>query len=153
MLKNRMIFTALPILAIFKKKKTKKKAEIEKKVKKGYVISIVSPKGGVGKTVTAVNLALALSTEFDKKVVAIDTNITTASLGFHFNIIYPVASIYDILKKNFSIKWAIHHYSDNLDIIPASIAIEKRDRDINNCLLYTSPSPRDISGSRMPSSA
>ena len=25
--------------------------------------------------------------------------------------------------------------------------------DINNCLLYTSPSPRDISGSRMPSSA
>ena len=24
---------------------------------------------------------------------------------------------------------------------------------INNCLLYTSPSPRDISGSRMPSSA
>ena len=23
----------------------------------------------------------------------------------------------------------------------------------NNCLLYTSPSPRDISGSRMPSSA
>ena len=25
--------------------------------------------------------------------------------------------------------------------------------DIENCLLYTSPSPRDISGSRMPSSA
>ena len=25
--------------------------------------------------------------------------------------------------------------------------------DSNNCLLYTSPSPRDISGSRMPSSA
>ena len=24
---------------------------------------------------------------------------------------------------------------------------------LNNCLLYTSPSPRDISGSRMPSSA
>ena len=25
--------------------------------------------------------------------------------------------------------------------------------DVKNCLLYTSPSPRDISGSRMPSSA
>ena len=25
--------------------------------------------------------------------------------------------------------------------------------DMNSCLLYTSPSPRDISGSRMPSSA
>ena len=26
-------------------------------------------------------------------------------------------------------------------------------RAVNSCLLYTSPSPRDISGSRMPSSA
>ena len=32
---------------------------------------------------------------------------------------------------------------------PAITTIEK----ISNCLLYTSPSPRDISGSRMPSSA
>ena len=30
--------------------------------------------------------------------------------------------------------------------------IDKNARD-ENCLLYTSPSPRDISGSRMPSSA
>ena len=33
-------------------------------------------------------------------------------------------------------------------------ASEDELNDINNfCLLYTSPSPRDISGSRMPSSA
>ena len=30
---------------------------------------------------------------------------------------------------------------------------EKLINDFNDCLLYTSPSPRDISGSRMPSSA
>ena len=30
---------------------------------------------------------------------------------------------------------------------------EKLDPNIKPCLLYTSPSPRDISGSRMPSSA
>ena len=30
--------------------------------------------------------------------------------------------------------------------------LKKRDREIN-CLLYTSPSPRDLSTSRMPSSA
>ena len=29
----------------------------------------------------------------------------------------------------------------------------KRFTDLKTCLLYTSPSPRDISGSRMPSSA
>ena len=31
--------------------------------------------------------------------------------------------------------------------------INNKDDDIRVCLLYTSPSPRDISGSRMPSSA
>ena len=30
---------------------------------------------------------------------------------------------------------------------------EHRDIELGVCLLYTSPSPRDISGSRMPSSA
>ena len=29
----------------------------------------------------------------------------------------------------------------------------KSERNLNTCLLYTSPSPRDNSGSRMPSSA
>ena len=29
----------------------------------------------------------------------------------------------------------------------------QREASIEGCLLYTSPSPRDISGSRMPSSA
>ena len=29
----------------------------------------------------------------------------------------------------------------------------KAERQLNNCLLYTSPSPRDLSTSRMPSSA
>ena len=32
-------------------------------------------------------------------------------------------------------------------------ALFRDENDINDCLLYTSPSPRDISGSRMPSSA
>ena len=40
-----------------------------------------------------------------------------------------------------------------IEIIPATDR-ERIKRDTNDpCLLYTSPSPRDISGSRMPSSA
>ena len=34
-----------------------------------------------------------------------------------------------------------------------SVSQEKRLGEVIYCLLYTSPSPRDISGSRMPSSA
>ena len=41
-------------------------------------------------------------------------------------------------------KW-INHLRDN--------GLEVVDNIVEDCLLYTSPSPRDISGSRMPSSA
>lgn len=98
--------------------------------RKGNVLGITSPKGGVGKTVTTANLAVVMSMLFDKKVLAVDTNITTASLGFHFDIIYPEVTIYDVMKRNFSIKDAIYKFNDNLDIIPASIVIEKKDKNI-----------------------
>ena len=39
---------------------------------------------------------------------------------------------------------------DTIDNAPEE---KERGITINTCLLYTSPSPRDISGSRMPSSA
>ena len=36
---------------------------------------------------------------------------------------------------------------------PLSRRVNEESMDINGCLLYTSPSPRDLSTSRMPSSA
>lgn len=99
--------------------------------RKGNVFAVMSSKGGVGKTVTAVNLATVLSAEFNKRILVIDTNVTSASLGLHFNILYPKITIYDVLRKNFSIRDAIYPYNDHLDIIPASILIEKKDKDFN----------------------
>lgn len=96
------------------------------------VLAIMSPKGGVGKTVTTANLAAALSTEFNKKVLAIDTNVSTASLGLHLNILYPKTTINDISKKYSKIKRAIHSYSDKLHVIPASIKIKKKDKDVKD---------------------
>ena len=99
--------------------------------KKGKVLAIMSSKGGVGKTITAVNLAVALSMELDRKILLIDTNITTASLGLHLNILYPKITIYDVLKENYPIEKAIYYYNKNLDIIPASTKIEKKYKDIS----------------------
>ena len=39
------------------------------------------------------------------------------------------------------------------EIIKASHQVELYDEELNCCLLYTSPSPRDYAASRMPSSA
>lgn len=99
--------------------------------RKGNIWAVISPKGGVGKTVTSSNLALALSLLHNKKILAVDTNVTTASLGFHFNLIYPKVSIYDVIKNKFNVNEAIHKHNENLHIIPASIVIEKADQNID----------------------
>ncbi|MBI2105957.1 AAA family ATPase [Candidatus Woesearchaeota archaeon] len=92
------------------------------------VLMIMSPKGGAGKTVTTANLAAALSTYYGKKILAVDTNVTTASLGYHLNLLYPEFTIQDLLRKGFSIDKAIYNYSQNLHVIPATILIEKSDK-------------------------
>jgi septum site-determining protein MinD len=100
-----------------------------KMVRRKNVIAIMSPKGGVGKTITTVNLAAALATEFNKKVLAIDTNVSTSSLGLHLDIFYPKKTLNDLGKNELEIKKAIHIYHENLHVLPSSIQI-KKDRDI-----------------------
>ena len=46
-------------------------------------------------------------------------------------------------------RWNIYN---EIDVLKAELILSGNEI-VNNCLLYTSPSPRDISGSRMPSSA
>jgi len=99
-------------------------------VRKSNVLAVMSSKGGVGKTVTTANLAAALATEFNKKVLAIDTNISTASLGMHLNILYPKYTIHDILDKKTKKQNYIHNYNDNLHVIPACIKLRKKDKNI-----------------------
>ena len=41
------------------------------------------------------------------------------------------------------------HYQEAIDLDPSMLQIQR----LSGCLLYTSPSPRDQRGSRMPSSA
>ena len=62
---------------------------------------------------------------------------TTTYVGYDQNAVYVGA----ILKH------------PNPDIMPKEFSQRDEIWNVNACLLYTSPSPRDISGSRMPSSA
>ncbi len=100
-------------------------------VRRPNVIAVMSPKGGVGKTVTTANLAAALAIEFDKKVLALDTNISTASLGLHLDIFYPKTTLHDVIgKKKVPMDKIIHEYHENLHVIPASIKIKKNEKNL-----------------------
>ena len=66
-------------------------------------------------------------------------------LGEHRLCIKPRSNGFQNLK-NFELK-----ITPEPEIIYPLLAASGE--EINSCLLYTSPSPRDISGSRMPSSA
>lgn len=98
--------------------------------RKKNVIAVMSPKGGVGKTSVTANLAAAFALIYDKKVLAVDTNISTASLGLHFDIYFPQHTIHDISKKDGAEK-AIHVYHQNLHVLPASIKIRAEEKNIN----------------------
>lgn len=93
------------------------------------VLAVVSPKGGSGKTTTTANLAVALS-EYKKYILALDTNVTTASLGLHLNIEHPPVTFKDVLDKNFSILKAIYFYNKFLQVIPSALSIELKYKPI-----------------------
>lgn len=85
----------------------------------GKILAITSPKGGVGKTTTAVNLSVALANS-GKRVLLIDLDAAgqcSPTLGFKNKDIE--GDILDVLKFKRSFKSVIHKTEDkNLDLIP-----------------------------------
>jgi MinD-like ATPase involved in chromosome partitioning or flagellar assembly len=85
----------------------------------GKTIGVVSLKGGVGKTSVVSALGDALA-GFGKKVLLIDGNLSSPTLGLHLNVVDPDTTIHHVLSRDANIKDAIHQF-ENFDIIPASI--------------------------------
>ncbi len=85
----------------------------------GRVIGILSLKGGVGKTSVVTALGDAIS-DFDKKVLLIDGNLTAPNLGMHLNIIDPEITLQDVLKGKAHARDAVHKL-ERFDVIPSSL--------------------------------
>lgn len=85
----------------------------------GVSIGIFSLKGGVGKTTAVISLGSAIA-GFGKKVLLVDGNISSPTLGIHLKIIQPEFSIQEVLEKKANPNQAIYTVN-NLDIMPASI--------------------------------
>ena len=65
----------------------------------GQVVAIFSPKGGVGRTTVAVNLAVAAATELGKKVVLVDGSFQFGDVGVLLNLNPKNKSIADLVPE------------------------------------------------------
>ncbi|HZC33149.1 MAG TPA: response regulator [Candidatus Bathyarchaeia archaeon] len=65
----------------------------------GQIIAIFSPKGGVGRTTVAVNLAVAAATELGKRVVLMDGSFQFGDVGVLLNLNPKNKSISDLVPE------------------------------------------------------
>jgi pilus assembly protein CpaE len=65
----------------------------------GMVVALFSPKGGVGRTTVAVNMAVAAATELGKKVVLLDASFQFGDVGVLLNLNPKNKSIADLLPE------------------------------------------------------
>lgn len=88
-------------------------------------ISIINLKGGVAKTITAINMAHILASVYDKRVLIIDNDKQGNASKFFDRHSYNQRSIADVLtERNFIITAAIKDTEyKNLDIISANMTL------------------------------
>jgi len=103
----------------------------------GKVCSIVSVKGGTGKTTTSVNTGLALSRE-GFKVLVLDANLEGSNLSFHLGLsTHDIATIHDVLRRKCKTKEAIYTHPSGMNLMLGGVYLDDmklRDRDLKNIL-------------------
>ena len=109
---------------------TKRRRVDAKKVGAGKVITVFSPRGGVGKTVLSTNLGVALAAiDSSCKVAIVDCNLQFGDVAMALNIM-PKASISDMvtdiehLDERVLSRYMVN-FTDNLHVLPAPFQPEK----------------------------
>lgn len=106
----------------------KKKGILESEIKESEVkdmrtAAVVNLKGGVGKSTTAINMALIMSQVHEKKVLLIDNDFQAAVTKFFEMHSYDEPSMEDVLKDQNLLAYDVIVPSGRwrLDIIPANM--------------------------------
>lgn len=88
------------------------------------VITIVSGKGGVGKTTTSINLGAALN-KLGKEVIIVDANLTTPNVGLHLGAPMVPVNLNHVLLGKAKISDAIYEHDSGMKIIPSSLSVKE----------------------------
>jgi septum site-determining protein MinD len=90
-------------------------------------VGVISIKGGVGKTSTVSSLGASLANDFKKKVLLVDANFTSPTLGLHIGLVNPEITLHHVLDGKANIKEAIYETGYGFDIIPGSHIYDRID--------------------------
>lgn len=105
----------------------KKKEEIISKLnaikRESKIISFYGSKGGVGKSIVALNTAIAYSKKYGKKVLLIDLDLYFGDIGMMLNE-YKSKTLIDLIDENQTISYEnikeyLFSYNTNLDVLLA----------------------------------
>lgn len=88
------------------------------------VVGIISGKGGVGKSIVAINTAAALEKYYGKKTLLIDCNITTSHVGLYLGLYSTPVTLNDALKGKVEIEKTIYEHASGMHVIPASLRLD-----------------------------
>src|SRR5919107_1061839 len=98
----------------------------------GHVVSVFSPKGGVGKTTVAVNLALALTDNGTHKVCLVDFDLAFGDVAITLQL-FPTHTIEHAIGSENNVDMALldsllARYQDSLKVLPAPSHPDVRER-------------------------
>ena len=89
-------------------------------------LAFISGKGGVGKTITSINLALALQ-NFGRDVVVVDLSLATPDLSLYLGVPFLPATLNHVINGNNEIKDVVYRHPSGIKLVPASISTEDYD--------------------------
>lgn len=86
-------------------------------------IGIISGKGGVGKSTTAINLGSALN-YFDKDVTIVDGNLSTPNIGLYLGVPVVPINLHHALRGENHITESVYLHPAGMKIVPAGISLD-----------------------------
>jgi septum site-determining protein MinD len=108
------------------------------------IISIISGKGGVGKTTSAINLGAALN-KMNQEVIIVDANLSTPNIGIHLGAPIVPITLNHVLSGKAGVEEAIYEHFSGTKIIPSSLSIKELNKINPNQLSKIIPQLRKLS--------